>query len=166
MPLNNALASSGDTATLDEEFVAFKINPDIYSAFYLGYLLGKINTDIRYNYTSFSQEYINLQTTKNRDIVQYIEEMWGVDHLQNVEAMRHGYSATIQYRGLTFYCLPMDVALINRILTAANDVRTVFQLQTVFTTNGYVMVKISHDSYIVITDTMYNRYLTDTVEKP
>ena len=103
---------------------------------------------------------------RSQDIVQYIDEMWEVDHLQNVEAMRHRYSATIQYRGLTFYCLPMDVALINRILTAANDVRTVCQLQTVFTTNGYVMVKMSYNNYIVMSDTAYHQHLIDIVTKP
>jgi hypothetical protein len=158
--------SKGNSIILDEEFVAFKVNPNIYSAFYLGYLLGRVNADVQYNYSTFAQESINFHAKRSHDIIQHIDETWEVDHLQNIASMRHGYSATIRYQGLTLYCSSIDVSSINRILAAINDVRTIYQLRTVFTTNGYVMVKMSYNNYIVMSDTAYHQHLIDIVTKP
>ena len=150
--------SKGNSIILDEEFVAFKVNPNIYSAFYLGYLLGRVNADVQYNYSTFAQESINFHAKRSHDIIQHIDETWEVDHLQNIASMRHGYPAVITYRGLVLYCSPADVALVNRIVTTATDVRTLRQLQAAFTAGGYIMVKLSHDSYIVMSETAYHHY--------
>jgi hypothetical protein len=158
--LNENNEYRGENVILDEEFVSFKIVPDIYSAFYLGYLLGKTNADTHHNYTTLNQDIINLRAKRSIDIVRYIDEMWEVDHLQNIDAVRHDYSATIQYRGLTLWCSPAEVSIINRIVAAAESVRTIYQLQTAFMADNYIMVKLSHDSYIIMSTVAYQHYLT------
>lgn len=164
---NNILAQfANETNILDEEVVAFKLMPDVYGAFYLGYLLGKLNADFNHNYSTFDPASIELHTKQNLSIINYIDEAWEVDHLQNIEAMRYRYPTIISYRGLMLYCLDIDAPFINRITSTAADVRTVHQMRTLFKSNNYAMVKISHNSYIVMSDVAYDHYLAETTAKP